>query len=249
MRDGRICGLAMALSCAALSFSFSAIAREAPATAAEKDEAFRAYVACEQEKSRMLDDGYSDAMTVGGTVAFACRPEMENVAAVLAKGEKRDRVRLLLIDRLASHAAQDAATVVLLERRKRAGADRGSPEEDAAVQSSPAGVESLERREATKQQVDREAMMTGADLSAACKQGGEAEVRCSAFIRGVFGAYSAGIIDAGGQPRFCLPKRYFAFEWIDDVESFVESHPALAQSVAEKVVIAAMIATHPCAAG
>ncbi len=101
-------------------------ARELPATDAEEDEAGRAYIACQADKAGMLDDGYSDALTIGRAIASACRSEMENLARVLAQGSKRDRVRLLLIDRLASHAAQDASVVVLLERKRRA--DAGSSE-------------------------------------------------------------------------------------------------------------------------
>ncbi len=126
MRAYRL-GLSIVALAGAIVVSPSVVqARELPATDAEKDEAGHAYIACQADKAGMLDDGYSDALTIGRAVASACRSEMENLAEVLTKGSKRDRVRLLLIDRLASHAALDASVVVLLERKRRA--DTGSSE-------------------------------------------------------------------------------------------------------------------------
>ncbi|OZA21187.1 MAG: hypothetical protein B7X90_02835 [Novosphingobium sp. 17-62-19] len=110
---------AAALTVAALHLHANAGAREQPATDAEREQAGDTYIGCQIEKARRLDDGLSDAMTIGRAIAASCRTEMENLARVLAKGEKRDRVRLLVIDRLASHAAQDASVVVLLERKRR----------------------------------------------------------------------------------------------------------------------------------
>lgn len=125
MRYGRSWMMGAMLACAILPTHASAGDREQPATDAEKDEAGRTYLSCQADKAGRLDDGYSDAMTIGRAIAVSCRTEMEALAAVLAKGAKRDRVRLMLIDRLASHAAQDASVVVLLERKRRVEAGTG----------------------------------------------------------------------------------------------------------------------------
>lgn len=120
MRSGRSWIAGAMLACAILPTHTNARDREQPATETEKDKAGRAYLACQADKAGRLDDGYSDAMTIGRAIAVSCRPEMETLAAVLTKGAKRDRMRLMLIDRLASHAAQDASVMVLLERKRRA---------------------------------------------------------------------------------------------------------------------------------
>lgn len=108
-------GIAFAVS----AFCFGgALAREAPATNAETESAKRAYIECRIAKARSLDDGISDAMTIGRVVAAACRWEMEQVATVLTQGEN-GRVRSMLIDRMSGRAAEDAAAIVLLERKRK----------------------------------------------------------------------------------------------------------------------------------
>lgn len=113
-----------ALACAMLLAQTSAGAREQAATDGEKDAAGQSYIACQADKADRLDDGYSDAMTIGRAIAASCRPEMEALAAVLARGSS-ERMRLMLIDRLASHAPQDASVVVLLARKRRTEAGTG----------------------------------------------------------------------------------------------------------------------------
>lgn len=103
--------LTVALLCASPAF-----ARDVPATAQQRQVAIEAYVACQFSYAKTLDDGISDALTIGHAVAASCRHEMENMAAVLTKGAKRDRVRLLLTERFANRAAQEASLIVLQVR-------------------------------------------------------------------------------------------------------------------------------------
>lgn len=248
MGNGRICGLGLAMSCVALASITTATAREAPATEVEKEAATRAYVECKIDKAKRLDDGISDAISIGAAIASACRPEMETVAGVLAKGEKRDRVRLMLIDRLANHAVEDAAAVVLLERRKRANVDQDSTEQRAAVQTSEqnAARQSAYIPKASREAAAREQLMTGADLNVACNAIDDEWSKCSAFIRGVMYAYRAGVLREGGRPPYCLPERFFAFEWTGDVVEFLNAHPDFADAPAQSAVIVALEAKYPC---
>lgn len=93
-------------------------AREALASPAEKEAAMRAYMDCRIMRARSLDDGISDAMTIGRVVAAACRREMEQATSVLTQGENA-RVRSMLTDRMSGRATEDAATIVLLERKRK----------------------------------------------------------------------------------------------------------------------------------
>ncbi|MCM3420552.1 hypothetical protein [Sphingopyxis alaskensis] len=93
-------------------------ARESPASYAEKEAAMRAYMDCRIIRAQSLDDGISDAITIGRVVAAACQREMEQAAAVLTQGENA-RVRSMLTDRMSGRAAEDAATIVLLERKRK----------------------------------------------------------------------------------------------------------------------------------
>jgi hypothetical protein len=222
-----------------------AFASEAPTVDAEWKAVALEYRECQVQKARILDDGISDALTIGQIIASACRPEMEQVAAAMSRGEKNRRVLPMVIERLASHAAEDAARMVLLERKKKSdgGIDLASSE------NTGEGVwpESAKSTEASGADARRRTMATGGDLADACGKAMDPDQdKCIAFIRGVIGAYRAGIVDAGGNHTFCLPDRYFAFMWKSDLETFVANNPVLATSPAEDVVIAAMTSLYPC---
>lgn len=96
-----------------------AFSREAPATQEEKDTVSGNYIACQVDNAIKLDDGVSDASTIGEVIAAKCRPEMEELARVLTKDQKRDRVRLMVIERMGSRAAQEATEAVLVVRREK----------------------------------------------------------------------------------------------------------------------------------
>lgn len=95
-----------------------AIAREAPATPEERKAAAQIYTDCHVANALKLDDGVSDAGTIGEAVALTCRPEMEEFARVMTKEQKRDRVRLMLIERMGSRAANEATLALLMVRQK-----------------------------------------------------------------------------------------------------------------------------------
>lgn len=105
------------LSVGGLMITSPANARETGASVDEQHAVASVYLDCLAEQIVLLDDGVSDAMTVGRVVANACRSKREDVAAIMSKGNRR--VQRLLSDRLASHAPEDAATFVLQSRSEK----------------------------------------------------------------------------------------------------------------------------------
>jgi hypothetical protein len=93
--------------------------RATPATKEEIAAAARLYEECQVDKALSLDDGISDARTVGEVIANSCRPQMESFASLMTKDQKRDRVRLMLIERMASRAVQSATETVLFVRQRK----------------------------------------------------------------------------------------------------------------------------------
>lgn len=108
-------GAAILIGIAAVA---SASAREPEATQEEKEAAYTAYAICLRNRTAALDDGVSDAETVGRAVALGCRPEQAKIATVLSQGAKRDRVRQRTLELMQEHEGQEAAEWVLMHRRR-----------------------------------------------------------------------------------------------------------------------------------
>lgn len=224
------------------NFCTPSFAKDAPATDAERKAAMQIYHDCQMEKANLIDDGVSDALTVGNAVASACLPEMNQMADVLSQGENR-RVRSMLVDRLASQAGQRASTIVMLERNRRQNAGRVSP---TLHESSPPRQQSAYDPASSKEAAAREQLMTGAHLLDACEAVDDEWAKCSAFIRGVMTAYRAGVLRGGGKAPYCLPEQYFAFEWTGDVVDFLKSNPDFSPEPAQSAVLFALEAKYPC---
>ncbi len=109
--------MSAALACGLISAM--APAREAPATNEEKKAAALAYVQCQADQAETLDDGISDAATIGTVIANKCRTLMEEYARVMTKDQKRDRVRVMLIERMAGRAVASATEHVLYQRQQK----------------------------------------------------------------------------------------------------------------------------------
>jgi hypothetical protein len=109
---------AMAFAAITLA-AFPAVARPLPATPEQKEAAFRAYTECRLARIDALDDGVSDALTIGIVVASACQNERENIAAVLTQDQKRDRVRVGVLERMNARAGSEAAALVLIRRKQK----------------------------------------------------------------------------------------------------------------------------------
>lgn len=220
----------------AVSIATPSIAQDTSPGEADRRAAMQAYYDCRLEKANLLDDGVSDALTIGNAVAAACRVEMELMADVLSAGEG-SRVRSMLISRLERRSAEDTAVIVLRQRSRRSeDARRTSPVTTARQPEAGSGSEVAEREQLTK----------GVHLKAACEAAGDEWSKCSAFIRGVMTAYAAGVIDGGGSPPYCPPERYFAYQWTTDVVDFLDSHPEMTQQPAAFAVVRALTSTYPC---
>ena len=226
-----------------LLLPFPVWGKEALATTAEKEAAAKALVQCRMQQAQLLDDGYSDALTIGQAVASACRIKMLILIAAITKG-KNPQVVLSLREKAEKFAIQDATKIVLLERKRRLESKANAAQ---AQNTSKQATSEREEIEATKRQVDLATLKTANGLSQMCRLRQNAEYnKCHAFIRGVINAYRAGFKDAGGEKPFCLPDSYRAFDWFPDVLNFIDAHPEVRQFSAEKAVIKAMISRYPC---
>ncbi|MCB2085408.1 MAG: hypothetical protein H6920_00435 [Sphingomonadaceae bacterium] len=138
---------------------------------------------------------------------------------------------------------RNTAAIVLMERK------RQTPR--VSEMQATNDVSDLTDREAydpdaSRAAAEREQLMSGEDLRKACSSSGSEWSACGAFIRGVITAYQAGVPRAGGEPPYCLPDRYFAFEWTHDILGFLEANPHFNDAPAVSVVLFAMEAEHPC---
>jgi hypothetical protein len=95
-------------------------AKDAPPTAEERDLAIKGYMGCMFEGAAKLDDGVSDALTVGATVARQCRSQLNTMVDVIARGKNRHVHDLFLDRRIADEAQSGADVVVTLRAHRRA---------------------------------------------------------------------------------------------------------------------------------
>jgi hypothetical protein len=103
------------LLCLAAAFLLVA-ARPLPPTDVEKSDVIHALKDCYAARATDLDDGISDAASVGGAVAAACDGPLQSTAALFTRGQNQ-RVTNELIDELRKTATQWATGVVLQLRR------------------------------------------------------------------------------------------------------------------------------------
>lgn len=87
-----------------------------PVPAADMRAASQAEIGCMKHFAASLDDGKSDAATIGLAVAHACEQETRAAAAVVARGQN-GRVQAMTEANLLSDAPKTATEAVLLQRR------------------------------------------------------------------------------------------------------------------------------------
>lgn len=115
-----VCAWALALALCAAGTTAGAMTQliSQGSTEAEKRTATRAYLVCLQEQARRMDDGVSDALTVGAVVAPLCRSQLLTSLEVYTRGWTA-RDRLPLYESQIAREATIGAQAVLTERRAR----------------------------------------------------------------------------------------------------------------------------------
>jgi hypothetical protein len=99
-----------------------------PASELEKGAAANAYLDCMLSQAASMDDGTSDAETIGRAIAPACRQQMGQVVAVFGQGQS-GQTRDMLYRRMISEEGTTGAAAVLKVRRTAARASQaGAPE-------------------------------------------------------------------------------------------------------------------------
>ena len=83
----------------------------------QKEEAIKSKIDCMRVKARQLDDGTSDAGTIGQAVALACREESEYAARVFIAGRSKSMQDSFV--RQAQQSDAELATLVVLNGRTR----------------------------------------------------------------------------------------------------------------------------------
>lgn len=197
---------------------------------------------CFENKAAELDDRISDALTIGAAVAQECKPQTVRFGLLLyADGPRETTNRSVrgLIDR----SIREAALTVL---RRRSGEHTGL----GGALTGGAGSQSKSGDdydpELSREAAQREQLVTGVHLKEACGATDDEYSKCSAFVRGVAYAYRAGAVRDGKKAPYCLPERYFAFQWTNDVIEFLDTNPNFASGPAESAVVWAMKTKHPC---
>ena len=205
----------------------SAQAREAPATEAEIDQAIRAHIECQIENAFSLDDGTSDAATVGKAVAIACSPSLLKAAEAMAKGSP-PQVKRKLTDQLSREAHSEAITFVL---KVRSGEFAHLKPDTQSKVSTKAASGFIEK---------------GRDLVSAC--GGEAVLDCASFAEAITKAFAGGVAFAGGTIPYCLPAPYRRFEVVSDLENLEDEGEDLLDADAGQAIIMFYMRRYECPA-
>lgn len=89
-----------------------------PATEAEKDAAYSRYYGCLQAEARRLDDGRSDAYSVGAAIAPLCQSLFFEWVDTLTRDAPTPRARVLARGKVSDRQPAIAAQAVLEGRRK-----------------------------------------------------------------------------------------------------------------------------------
>jgi S1-C subfamily serine protease len=104
----------------ALCSSTAAAKRPEPATEAQTNAAGQAYIACVREAIREVDDGISDAATIGRSIAPLCLKELETYSELYSRDLSPGARRIFLsYEYMAKRAIERATAIVLIERQKR----------------------------------------------------------------------------------------------------------------------------------
>lgn len=91
-----------------------------PATEAETGSALHTYRQCLQRNAAGLDDGLTDAATVGRAIAFACQDARETALATLTRGHEPDKQAAIR----QQFAREDDTLLPLIVLQRRAGIAR-----------------------------------------------------------------------------------------------------------------------------
>lgn len=204
--------------------------------------AFDAQDQCFNNKAAELDDGVSDAMTIATAVAEECKLEIVQLGLLIyTYGTKEANNRA--VQESVNRSPREAAMTVL-RRRSQARSEVGGRLAGGGDQHSmpEAGYDA----KLSKEEAARGQLLTGAHLKDACEATDDEYSKCSAFVRGVAYAYMAGAVRDGGKEPYCLPEKYFAFQWTSDVVEFLGENPNFASGPAENAVVWAMKIKHPC---
>ena len=200
---------------------------------AKVNAAFEAHEKCFAEQTNALDDGISEAATIGEAVAQECKLQIVRLGLAIYADTDKDATNRSVSDLLA-RSPSEAALVVLRQRKQsNTGADSNQPS-------------SIYDPEPSNETAAREQLMTGAHLLGACEAVDDEWAKCSAFIRGVTTAYRAGVLRGGGKAPYCLPERYFAFEWTADIVYFLKANSDFLTESAVSAVLSALEAKYPC---
>lgn len=103
-----------------LVFAISACSRPdygPPASQVTKETATRNWLTCLYERAAQLDDGVSDARTVGRSIAPSCRDQYAYMVGLYTQGEK-PTVRAIVHERLMVREIDEAADAVLRRRAR-----------------------------------------------------------------------------------------------------------------------------------
>lgn len=73
---------------------------------------------CLANKAKEMDDGISDAATIGAVIAPSCHVELQNWASVVSRHDNK-RVKVMILERWKANATNFATRVVLDVRKSR----------------------------------------------------------------------------------------------------------------------------------
>ncbi|MAH14837.1 MAG: hypothetical protein CMN65_03655 [Sphingomonadaceae bacterium] len=210
---------------AVLFVSAAASADQEETSLPTRDEATRAHFNCQLEQARLLDDGKSDARTIGEAVANACVSTLSTVADVLSQGESK-RFRRYLWEDLTQNANTEATGIVLMVRKKEA-----APANGLGVPASPPSN-------------TYDIPTDGRTLVAFC---GERPSLCTEFAEVVITSFSSGVALSEGKLPFCLPEPYRRFELLGDLKDIANQGEDLLAMPAQDAIILSLMRRYPCA--
>lgn len=210
----------------ALAFGIqsASIAQEPLPASSGRSEAIQDHFDCLVEQTKRLDDGISDAATIGAAVASACQTTLSGVVEAESQGKSR-QYRRMFAEELASGAESEATRIVLTVRQKQT------------------------RREAPEQQQHTEPKSRILDIDdglSFVKVCRESSIRCSEFAETVIYSFSSGVSFAGQSPALCLPESYRRFELYSDMLELENEGKDLLDAPAIDAILTFLMRRYPC---
>lgn len=210
---------------AALWFSSSGIGQAAQSDGSATGAATRAHIKCQYDQAKRLDDGKSDARSIGEAVATACSATFSSLIDVMSEGESR-RYRRMLSEEIARGAIAEATGIVL------------------TIRNSKKSVEYKETKALTEASPFFEGGQSdGAALLAMCL---ERASDCTNFAEAAINSFSAGVTFSQAALPFCLPEPYRRFELLGDLREIASHGDDLLAMPASEAVIVLMMRRFPC---